>query len=71
MRVELEVLWCRQSKITRATIVGIETSKNPAVRSSYSTVLRNLSFSREQGKDFSKGKGDQIWIFCIVATVIY
>lgn len=40
----------------RTKLVEIETNKNPVIRSLYCTVLRNLNFSREQGKDFSKGK---------------
>lgn len=31
-------------------------------------MLRNLNFSKEQGKDFNKGKSGQVCIFCEVMT---
>lgn len=34
-----------------------ETSKNPVVRSLYSAVLRNLDFSREQGRVSTAAEG--------------
>lgn len=61
--VQLEVAWHSWSKIMGTKLVETETSTNPHTRSLYAAVLRSLNFSREQGKDFSKGKGDQIGTF--------
>lgn len=57
MCVELALVWHDQSKVMRAKMVEGETSKNPVVRSLYSAVLRNLDFSREQGRVSTAAEG--------------
>lgn len=53
---ELEVVRHNWSTAMRTKLVEIETNKNPLMRALHCTVLKNLNFSTEQGKDFSKGK---------------